>query len=541
MAVNKRDLNTLTDETGWPFVNYAQEERNLQSAPGNIASALSIPRFKFTWAVEFQFSPRALDNPITNLADFINDRGRLYVHLISINHPSSTIKTEKLRSYNKWINVPTQVEHPSASMTFHDDSTSVVQALWKENLNFYTHQATIGDTLSGNRNTNLSWSDESNSYQFTDDLTSTDGGEMRSSMGRRPSLGMRLKPNDGRHFFESIKIIDLGTEPDGLNVYWYHRPIITGWDIDALDKEDRTGNVRVTASFDYESTYFTIGQYRGRFAGEGATNGNGSGTVRKAGIARDGLEGRVNRPVELTEGIVAPATIRAANEASRAARAAAEAAAAEAVVEPALESELNPIIPGSLAAKQRDLDQVQAEKDAIKEGRVPLLDPEARLAELDEREADLNEAIKDQKQRETAGEFASPEEKSALANTSEAAEIPTASPDRTGDEPESASILDVNKRTKRAEQLEGIASTRTNMAVNQEAEADEKLRAADKADEAGKSQDATNLRKDAAVLDHRATRNREIAKGASDAAITERAGAETARIQNEKNASLNDE
>ena len=421
MAVNKRDLNTITDETGWPFVNYAQEERNLQAAPGNSASALSIPRFKFTWAVEFQFSPRALDNPITNLSDFINDSGRLYVHLISIDHPQSTITVEKLRSYNKWINIPKQVEHPSASMTFHDDSTSIVQALWKENLNFYTHQATIGDTLSGPRRTNLSWSDESNSYQFTDDLTATDGGEMRSAMGRRPSLGMRMKPNDGRHFFESIKIIDLGTDPDGLNVYWYHRPIITQWDIDSLDKEDRTGNVRVTASFDYESTYFTIGQYRGRFAGDGATNGNVSrGTARKDGIARDGLEGVVNRPVELTQGIVAPATIRA--EAQEEARRIAENQAGEfanTIVEPALESELKPVIPESLAGKQRDLDQVRAEQEGIKNGQIPLNDPEGRLAELDERETALVEDIKDQKRH--ANEFATPEEKSALANTREAA------------------------------------------------------------------------------------------------------------------------
>jgi hypothetical protein len=314
-------------------------------------------------------------------------------------------------------------------MTFHDDSTSVVQALWKENLNFYTHQATIGDTLSGNRNTNLSWTDESSSYQFTDDLTATDGGEMRSAMGRRPSLGMRLKPNDGRHFFESIKIIDLGTEPDGLNVYWYHRPIITGWTTDNLDKEDRTGNVRVTASFDYESTYFTIGQYRGRFAGEGATNSNGSGTVRKAGIARDGLEGRVNRPVELTEGIVAPATIRAAAEAKRAA----EVAAAnefihdfDGVFEPALESELKPTIPESLEGKQQDLEQVEAERAAIFEDALENEDADLeRLSELNKRDNELTEAIKEQKATEAASAFPNEPERSALLNTQDAANIGT--------------------------------------------------------------------------------------------------------------------
>lgn len=426
MAVNKRDLNTITGETGWPVVNYAQEERNMQTSHNGRAGALSIPRFKFTFLVEFQFSPRALDNPITNLKEFVSDTGKLYTHLVSIDHPSPTFKVEKKRSYNKWINIPTQVEYPSASMMFHDDSTSVVQALWKEHLNFYTYQATIGDTISGVQvQSNLGSSQEVNSFQFTDDLVAQGGGEMRSAMGRRPSLGMRLKPNDGRHFLESIVIYDLGTEPDAINVYWYHRPMITAWNHDALDKEDRTGNVRVNASFDYEGYYFTIGQNRGRLADYiqhilGAFPEGGLSTPRKAGIARDGLEELVNRPVELTEGIIAPSAIRSARQ--QAAEDALQANEfANVVTEPALESELNPIIPNSLAGKQRDLDQIQAEKDAIKEGRIPLNDPEARLAELDERAAVLTEDIKTQKAEQRAGEFVSAQEQSALINTSEAA------------------------------------------------------------------------------------------------------------------------
>ena len=500
MAVNKRDLNTLTDETGSPFVNYAQEERNFQSAPGNIASALSLPRFKFTWAVEFQFSPRALDNPITNLSDFVNDSGRLYVHLLSIDHPQSTIKTEKLRSYNKWINVPTQVEHPSASMTFHDDSTSVVQALWKENLNFYTHQATIGDTLSGPRNTNLSWSGESNSYQFTDDLTATDGGEMRSSMGRRPSLGMRLKPNDGRHFFESIKIIDLGTEPDGLNVYWYHRPIITGWDIDSLDKEDRTGNVRVTASFDYESTYFTIGQYRGRFAGDGSANANVRGTARKAGIARDGLEERVNRPVELVEGIRAPADIRSARQAAAEAQRGAE-AARHRVFEPALESELNPTIPKSLEGKQRDLEQIAAERNEI----FKELTPEGitRLEELNAREAELDEAIKDQRASEAAAQFPNEPERSALANTQAAAG--TDSPGiSTTSVPDPSNKGKAENLQYRSDGLNNVAETQDQLAVDFD-------RNAQRAADAGNQELARESTENAKIQRAEAEKNRRTA------------------------------
>jgi len=304
MAVNKRDLSTLTGQQGWPIVNYAQEERNFQTSHNGRAGALSIPRPKFTFLVEFQFSPRALDNPITNLREFVTDTGKLYTHLISIDHPSPTITTQKLRSYNKWINVPTQVEYPPASMAFHDDSTSVVQALWKEHLNFYTHQATIGDSVSGvDVQSNLSSTREISSYQFTDDLTATDGGEMRAAMGRRPSLGMRLKPNDGRHFLESIVIYDLGTEPDAINVYWYHRPMMTSWSHAELNKEDRTGSVQVSTTFDYEGYYMTIGQNRGRLADYiqhilGAFPSGGLETHRKDGIARDGLEQDVNRPVE---------------------------------------------------------------------------------------------------------------------------------------------------------------------------------------------------------------------------------------------------
>ncbi|GAH69494.1 unnamed protein product, partial [marine sediment metagenome] len=173
------------------------------------------------------------------------------------------------------------------------------------------------------------------------------------------------------------------------------------------------------ASFDYEGYYFTIGQNRGRISGEQVVRLDGP---RKAGIARDGLEEVVNRPVELVDGIMAPADARAARIAEARRQELNQAGEfATTVVEPALESEINPIIPNSLAGKQQDLDQVRAEQEGIKNGQIPLNDPEGRLAELDERETALVEEIKDQKRH--ANEFATPEEKSALENTKEAAGI----------------------------------------------------------------------------------------------------------------------
>ena len=128
MAINLPPRGRI--ENGWPFVNYASDERNFNSAPGGARSnTLSIPRMKFTYLVEFQINQRALANPITNIGEFIHGNGKLYTHLKSLDHPKPQMKMETLRSYNKWIKVPTTIEFPPATMAFHDDSTSVVSAL----------------------------------------------------------------------------------------------------------------------------------------------------------------------------------------------------------------------------------------------------------------------------------------------------------------------------------------------------------------------------------------------------------------------------
>jgi hypothetical protein len=301
MAINLPPRGRI--ENGWPFVNYASDERNFNSAPGGARSnTLSLPRMKFTYLVEFQINQRALANPVTNIGEFIQNNGKLYTHLRSLDHPKPQMKMETLRSYNKWIKIPTTIEFSPASMTFHDDSTSVVSALWKEHTHFYSHLGTVGEDISGIGSlSRIDGNNEINSYQFTHILT---GEEVRSKMGQRPSLGMKLKANDMRHFFESIVIYDLGTEPDGVNVYWFHHPVITGWDHDNVDKEDRTGNIGVTANFEYESYYFTVGQNRGRIRGfiEAMLGNFPEGdlaTQRKDGIARDGRNVPLDTPAEL--------------------------------------------------------------------------------------------------------------------------------------------------------------------------------------------------------------------------------------------------
>ena len=258
MAINSSDADSPAP--GWPFVNYAQRDRNLNSD----SRPLSIPRFKFTYLVEFQLNPLVLNNPetspVTNIAEF-EKNGRIYTHLKTIDYPQVEHIYETLRSYNKYIKIPMRAEYSTASMTFDDDSTSIIQTLWKEYENFYTHAASIGDNLGTGTVSNLGSLNEVNAFQLSDVLV---GEEVRASMDTRPSLGMRLKPNDQRHFFEAITIYDLGTEPQGINVHWFHRPVFTGWEHTALEKEDRTGKVEITVPFEYEGYYFAVGQNRGR-------------------------------------------------------------------------------------------------------------------------------------------------------------------------------------------------------------------------------------------------------------------------------------
>ena len=246
---------------GFPLINYGIRDRNLGSHGGlsqsDSPSVLYIPRYKYTYLVEFQVNPIVAQQVegLTNVKDFIQ-QGRLFTHLRNIDHPKIQIQHDTLRSYNKYIKIPTKVEYQPATMTFDDDSASVVLALWKEYLGFYSYLGSVGQDIATGNNTNLVSSNEINSFQLRNELT---GEEQRSSMNTRPSLGMKLKPNDTRHFFDSIIIYDLGTEPQGINVYWYHRPVITNWDHSSLDRDDRTGRVDVNITMEYEGYYFALG------------------------------------------------------------------------------------------------------------------------------------------------------------------------------------------------------------------------------------------------------------------------------------------
>jgi len=259
---NDQSDDQVPNPPGFPFINYAQRERNLSGI-----RPLHIPRPKYTFLVEYEINPAWImsnEQHVTNLLEFIPN-GKLFTMLKSIDHPKPTVDVETLRSYNKYIKIPKKVEHTSLSMTFHDDSTSIAMALWKENLNFYSHIGDLGSGLVG-RNTNLFGQDGSNSIQINETLVTAQGSDVRSGMDIRPSLGLRLKPNSKRVFLDRMIVYDLGTEPDSVNVYYYHKPIITNWDHQNLDKEDRSGRIEINATFEVENYYFVIGQNRQKLA-----------------------------------------------------------------------------------------------------------------------------------------------------------------------------------------------------------------------------------------------------------------------------------
>ena len=247
---------------GFPFVNYGEQRYKAKNA-------LVLPRPKYTWFAEFDINQDYINSSrvSTNLKTFLqNNNNRLYLNLKRMDHPKPTMAFETLRSYNKYVKCPTKMEYPPAQMTLDDDATSTVIAMWKEYFAFYNHTGDVGfEKLLFAEN--LVTADEDDAFAYDKamgthgfgHLVSSEGTEPRRSMDIRGSMGMRLKPNQYRHFFDRIVLYDLGTEPDSVNVYYYYRPVITAFDHTEADWYDRTGVIEANVTFEYENYYFALG------------------------------------------------------------------------------------------------------------------------------------------------------------------------------------------------------------------------------------------------------------------------------------------
>ena len=240
---------------GWPFVNHAMELRGTQTTTGPGRASMVLPRFKFTYLVEFQINQEAL-TPGVSQTDLRNQlqNGRLYATLKRIDLPKTNFKTETLRSYNKYVKVHTTTEFGQFRMQFHDDNTSMAMALWKEYLAFYRNAGDVGRGIVVSQNRSLN---QNNAFRAQNDLTGT---EVRTDMNIHPSVGMTLRPYYKRHFFENITIYDLGSEPDSVNVHRYVNPVITRTDLDNLDYFDRSTQREVRFTMEPENVYFAVGQ-----------------------------------------------------------------------------------------------------------------------------------------------------------------------------------------------------------------------------------------------------------------------------------------
>lgn len=237
---------------GWPHVNHGMQLRGTQTATGAERQTIVYPRRKYTFLVEFQINPLALiaNQMQTNVLQFLRN-GRIYASLKTVDHPRASFGVEKRRSYNKYVNVKTKTEFTPATITFNDDNSSTIMALWKEYLAFYSHAGDIGENTAINPART-----DANQFRAGNALT---GQEMRSNMDIHPSVGMTLRPNTKRNFFDQIVIYDLGSEPDSINVYYFVNPIITRFDQDSLDYFDREGQAAITWELDYENYYFNVG------------------------------------------------------------------------------------------------------------------------------------------------------------------------------------------------------------------------------------------------------------------------------------------
>jgi hypothetical protein len=254
MAVNDGEA------PGWPFVNHAMQVRGTQTVRGRSRQSIVYPRSKFTFIVEFILSPNALSTHRvqTNLGSLIQS-GRLFATMRSIDHPQATMNVEKLRSYNKNVIIPTRMDYAPASIGFHDDNSSMAMTLWREYRAFYQNEGALGEV-------NILANDpdgvELLNFRAGNNLI---GNDVRGSQDYLSSLGMTIKANDSRHFFDAIQIYDLGADPDSVNVYKYLHPVITALSHDGLDYEDRAGLVGVNMSFEYEGYYHLVGQNNRHF------------------------------------------------------------------------------------------------------------------------------------------------------------------------------------------------------------------------------------------------------------------------------------
>lgn len=234
---------------GWPNINYGTEMRSDYAISGSDRTVIIYPRSKFTFFVEFNLSDDALasDRVQTTFPYRITD-GKVYAVVRSISLPRYYLDSERLKSYNKDVVIPTKAHLQQGTLRLHDDNASIAAALCKEVKAFYSYSGSLG-----NRGASTSAVTD---FRSGNALT---GSSTRNSSDTRPSMGLTLRNDSSRHFFNSIIVYDLGADPASVNVYEYIYPMIVSMQQDERSYEDRTGQSGITLTFEAEEFSQVIG------------------------------------------------------------------------------------------------------------------------------------------------------------------------------------------------------------------------------------------------------------------------------------------
>jgi hypothetical protein len=230
------------------------------------------PRPSYTFFATFHINPTA---PSGNYHTGGVATHKIFASLKSIGKPSLEYEIEKMRAYNTPYLLKKKVTYKDIPVTFFDDSTSFIQGLVKSYRAFYSM---AGNKTNGNSELErvpLSATRRATGTRDTTEWTPVDGADPDARMydggnqtltaaGRQygeriaglNSLGLRAR--EEKNFFTKIRIYDLGSEPNSINVYTIFNPVFASVDQTVLDYSTVTLQ-EVTLNLSYEDFTEEIG------------------------------------------------------------------------------------------------------------------------------------------------------------------------------------------------------------------------------------------------------------------------------------------
>jgi hypothetical protein len=222
------------------FQNYAYELRGFD---GSSQARPSVPRPNFTFFVEFGFNGN-LEN--AEVLDKKFNRGNS-IFVKSFTKPGFAFNTETLRSYNTQYHLKTKKEYVDVQLTLYDDSRSQARSLINGYRDHY-HSQNYGTADANIEGDNISTASNLQNQSLAEGI---------SQNPSEYSWGLRLNDVSTAKYLSHIKLIDLGTDPDAVQVYKLYDPIIKTVDNVTLDYTDGSGmqEISITLAYKYFDTY----------------------------------------------------------------------------------------------------------------------------------------------------------------------------------------------------------------------------------------------------------------------------------------------